>query len=77
MNRAEGRESSQSSLGVAHLTGAQRRALTRMTPAERAVFLAVEADDVGPREVARESGRSPGTVSNLLRRARSKVGGPS
>jgi len=49
--------------------------LTELTPAERSAYLAVERGDYGPREYQREQGySSPGTVSNLLARARSKVG---
>jgi DNA-directed RNA polymerase specialized sigma24 family protein len=48
--------------------------LTDLTPAERSAYLAVERGDFGPREYQREQGySSPGTVSNLLSRARSKV----
>lgn len=45
-----------------------------LTDAEREVVEAIEAGEYGPREYARETGRSPGTVSNLLRRAREKTG---
>ena len=48
-----------------------------LTEAEAEVWIAVEEGDVGPREYARRSGRSPGTVSNLLRRARDKRGCPA
>ncbi|WP_121822850.1 sigma-70 family RNA polymerase sigma factor [Halostella salina] len=48
--------------------------LSELTPAERSAYLAVERGDYGPREYQREQGySSPGTVSNLLARARSKV----
>lgn len=45
-----------------------------LTPAERDAWMAVEQGEQGVRPFARETGRSPGTVSNLLRRARRKVG---
>lgn len=46
-----------------------------LTPAEREVYVAVEVAGYGVREVARDTGRSPGTVGNLLARARPKVEG--
>jgi len=49
--------------------------LSELTEAEREVYQAVEQDGIGPREYARKTGRSPGTVGNLLARARRKVGG--
>jgi len=49
--------------------------LSALTDAEREVYQAVEQDGIGPREYARKTGRSPGTVGNLLSRARQKVGG--
>lgn len=49
--------------------------LSDLTEAEREVFEAVEQDGYGAREYARKTGRSPGTVGNLLSRARGKVGG--
>ncbi|MFC7057994.1 RNA polymerase sigma factor [Halovenus salina] len=51
------------------------RNLSELTEAEREVYEAVEQDGIGPREYARKTGRSPGTVGNLLARARQKVGG--
>ena len=51
----------------------KRPALDELTEAEREVFETVEMGDVGPREFARETDRSSGTVSNLLRRARLKI----
>jgi len=44
-----------------------------LTDAEYRVWMAVEDQDWGVREYARETERSPGTVGNLLRRAREKV----
>lgn len=44
-----------------------------LTPAERDVFEAVDEGPYGAREYARETNRSPGTISNLLRRARDKI----
>ena len=49
--------------------------LSELTEAEREVYEAVEQDSYGMREFARKTGRSPGTVGNLLTRARQKVGG--
>lgn len=48
--------------------------LDKLTAAEREVYEAVEIDGYGPRPYARRTERSPGTVSNLLRRAREKLG---
>lgn len=45
-----------------------------LTDAERDVWTAVEQGDNGVREFARKTERSPGTVGNLLSRARAKVG---
>jgi len=51
-------------------------ALDHLTPAETDAFLTVDlTDEVGVRDYARLTDRSPGTVGNLLRRARDKVGG--
>ncbi|WP_420182139.1 helix-turn-helix transcriptional regulator [Haloarcula sp. KBTZ06] len=47
--------------------------LSPLTDAEREVYEAVGMGQYGPREYARKTGRSPGTVGNLLRRAREKV----
>jgi DNA-directed RNA polymerase specialized sigma24 family protein len=49
--------------------------LELLTDAEREVYEAVEQDGYGMREYARKTGRSAGTVGNLLRRARRKIGG--
>jgi DNA-binding CsgD family transcriptional regulator len=46
-----------------------------LTPVERDVWTWVENGPVGVREYARETRRSPGTVGNLLARARTKVEG--
>lgn len=45
-----------------------------LTDAEREVWTKVNRYNVGPREIARRTDRSPGTVGNLLRRAREKLG---
>lgn len=50
-------------------------ALDHLTPAELDAFLTVDLANVGVREYARFTDRSAGTVGNLLRRARNKVGG--
>jgi len=50
-------------------------ALEELTPAEADAFLTVDLADVGVREYARMTDRAPGTVGNLLRRARDTVGG--
>lgn len=44
-----------------------------LTEQEREDYRAVEIDGVGVRERARERDVSPGTLSNILRRAREKV----
>ena len=50
--------------------------LSSLTPVEREAYVAVERGDRTVREWMREQGySSPGTVSNLLRRARSKIDG--
>lgn len=46
----------------------------RLTAAERDVWNSVQCGPYGPREYARLTDRSPGTVGNLLRRARAKLG---
>ena len=45
----------------------------RLTDAEREVYDAVDQGEYGPREYARATDRSPGTVGNLLSRARNKI----
>lgn len=47
--------------------------LSVLTEAEREVYEAVGMGQYGPREYARETDRAPGTVGNLLRRAREKL----
>ena len=49
--------------------------LDRLTDAERKVYVAVEREGVGVRELARETERRPGTVGNLLKRARLRLEG--
>lgn len=44
-----------------------------LTEAEREVYVAVDEGEFGPREYARETERSPGTVGDLLSRAREKI----
>ena len=46
----------------------------QLTDAERECWQAIEKGPYGPREWARKTDRSPGTISNLLRRARAKKG---
>ncbi|NLV08743.1 RNA polymerase subunit sigma-24 [Halomicrobium mukohataei] len=46
-----------------------------MTPAELDAFLHCDVADAGVRSFARRTDRSPGTVGNLLRSAREKLGG--
>jgi DNA-directed RNA polymerase specialized sigma24 family protein len=45
-----------------------------LTDAERKAYEAVENGEYGVREYARVTDRSPGTVGNLLARARAKKG---
>lgn len=47
--------------------------LAPLTEAERDAYRAVETGECGQREYARKTGRSPGTVGNLLVRARRKL----
>lgn len=49
--------------------------LDRLTPAELDAYLTCELGDLGVREFARGTDRAPGTVGNLLRRARNKLEG--
>ncbi|MCU4799785.1 sigma-70 region 4 domain-containing protein [Halobacteria archaeon HArc-gm2] len=49
--------------------------LSALSDAQREVYQAVERDGYGVREYARKTGRAPGTVGNLLRRARNRLGG--
>ena len=49
--------------------------LSQLSDAEREVYERVKCGKFGPREFQRKKGwSSPGTVSNLLRRAREKLG---
>ena len=48
--------------------------LSTLTTAERRAYVAVRLNGVGPREHARATDRSPGTISNLLARAERKLG---
>ena len=49
--------------------------LSKLTPAERTAYVAVRMNGVGVREHARATGRSPGTVGNLLSRADTRLDG--
>lgn len=49
--------------------------LDRLTGAEKRAYVACRVNGVGVREHARETDRSPGTISNLLRRADDRLGG--
>lgn len=49
--------------------------LSVLSDAQREVYEAVEQDGYGMREYARKTGRSAGTVGNLLRRARRRLDG--
>ncbi|WP_135667224.1 RNA polymerase sigma factor [Halorhabdus rudnickae] len=63
------------------MTGAQttlshyEEDLSALTSAEQDAYEAVEIEGYGVREYARKTGRKPGTVGNLLSRARRKIGG--
>ncbi|WP_436934996.1 SWIM zinc finger family protein [Halovenus marina] len=46
-----------------------------MTSAELDAYLTCELGQTGVREYARKTDRAPGTIGNLLRRARNKAGG--
>ena len=46
-----------------------------LTDAEQEIYEAVEQDGYGTRQYARKTDQSAGTVGNLLRRARRKLGG--
>lgn len=52
-----------------------RTAYDHLTPAELDAYLTCDLGGVGNRQFADFSGRSAGTVGNLLRRARDKLGG--
>lgn len=60
---------------LAEFVGVRREDLDKLTDAERKAYVACRINGVGVREQARFSGRSPGTVGNLLRRAEEKLGG--
>lgn len=49
--------------------------LSPLSEAEREVYQAVEESGYGVREYARKTDRQPGTVGNLLRRARARLDG--
>jgi DNA-directed RNA polymerase specialized sigma24 family protein len=49
------------------------RDLSELTDAEREVYIAVERDGTPVRQVARATDRRPGTVGNLLKRARLRL----
>ena len=49
------------------------RDLSDLTNAEREAWVAIERGGQGVREFARETDRAPGTVGNLLARAREKL----
>ena len=51
----------------------ERPDLSPLTEAEQEVYQAVEHGEYGVREYARRTDRQPGTVGNLLARAREKV----
>jgi len=57
---------------LAQFAGISREALDELTNAERKAYVACRVNEVGIREQARFSGRSSGTVGNLLRRAEAK-----
>jgi len=50
-------------------------AYEQLTPAELDAYLTCDLGSLGVREYARQSGRSPGTVGNLLADARAKMEG--
>lgn len=54
-------------------TSLDRWQYRELTDAELEVYRKVERYGRGPREIARRTDRSPGTVGNLLRRARDKL----
>jgi DNA-directed RNA polymerase specialized sigma24 family protein len=49
------------------------RNLSELTKAEREVYISVEREGTSVRQVARETDRRPGTVGNLLKRARLRL----
>ena len=60
---------------LAEFAGVSPQALDALTEAERKAYVACRINGVGVREQACFSGRSPGTVGNLLRRAEDKLDG--
>jgi len=58
---------------LAEFAGVSPQALDELTDAEQKAYVACRINGVGVREQARFSGRSPGTVGNLLRRAEKKL----
>lgn len=52
-----------------------RSDLDVLTEKQREAYVKCELGDVGPRQLARETDRSPGTISNLLRSARERLEG--
>jgi DNA-directed RNA polymerase specialized sigma24 family protein len=58
---------------LAQFASVSPEALDDLTGAERKAYVACRINGVGGREQARFSGRSPGTVGNLLRRAEKKL----
>jgi len=56
------------------LDGRHDTDLSALSPAELDAYLACDVGDVGVRQWARHTDRSPGTVGNLLSRARRKLG---
>jgi DNA-directed RNA polymerase specialized sigma24 family protein len=59
---------------MASFDPAHKRDLTALTAAQMDAYLTCDLGDVGVREYARQTDRSPGTVGNLLSRARDNVG---
>jgi len=53
----------------------ERPDLSPLTEAEREVYESVECGEYGVREYGRRTDRQPGTIGNLLARAREKVDG--
>ena len=49
------------------------RDLSELTEAERAVYVAVEREGIAVRQLARDTDRRPGTIGNLLKRARLRL----
>lgn len=51
------------------------RDLSKLTDAEQEVYKAVEREGASVRQLARDTDRRPGTVGNLLKRARLRLDG--